>query len=154
MFRAGILSRLGTLAISAVWLWSILGVAVAAPVNVDGSGLAVQGYDPVAYFIEERAVPGNSEITAGFDGATYRFVSPENRETFLASPEKYVPAYGGYCAFGMAHGYTASIEPDKFTIFDGRLYLNYNQAVQNSWRADIAGFNDRADAEWSKLADN
>lgn len=120
-------------------------------VNVDGDGLAIQGYDPVAYFNQDMAIAGSSEFTASHEGATYRFISAQNLEAFIREPGKYVPAYGGYCAFGMAQGYKAPVEPDKFTIVDGRLYLNYNGAVQNTWRKDIDGYIQRADATWKDI---
>jgi YHS domain-containing protein len=120
-------------------------------VNVDGNGLAIQGFDPVAYFIQDKAIVGSAEFTANHAGATYRFVSAQNLEAFLLEPEKYIPAYGGYCAYGMAQGYKAPVEPDKFTIFGGRLYLNFNGAVQNTWRKDIDGYIQRAEASWKEI---
>ena len=116
--------------------------------NVDFSGLALKGYDPVAYFTENRPVAGKAEFTARHEGAIYRFASAANRDAFAAAPQKYAPQYGGYCAFGMASGYKAPIEPDAWTVVDGKLYLNYNQAVRNRWSSDIPGFVSKADANW------
>jgi YHS domain-containing protein len=122
-------------------------------VNVDGVGLAIQGYDPVAYFNQNQAIAGSAEFTASHAGATYRFVSARNLDAFLQDPAKYVPAYGGYCAFGMAQGYKAPVEPDKFTIVNGRLYLNYNGVVQSTWRKEIDGNIQRADTNWKEIGD-
>lgn len=139
------------LAAATILVLMAAGFALAEQVNVDDSGIALQGHDPVAYFTEDRAVEGDEAISAEHEGATYRFVSEENRAAFEAAPEKYLPAYGGFCAFGMSQGYKAPVEPDKFTIVEGKLYLNYNGAVQNQWREDIAGYNERADAEWNRF---
>ena len=133
-------------------LLAVLSIALAlaahAQNNVDYSGLAMKGYDPVAYFKHGRPLAGKAEFTARHDDATYRFASAANRDAFVATPEKYAPQYGGYCAFGMAAGYKAPIEPDAWTIVDGKLYLNYNQAVRSRWSGDIPGYVRKADANW------
>ena len=116
--------------------------------NVDSSGLALQGYDPVAYFTDRQPVRGKAEFTARHEGATYRFASAANRDAFAAAPAKYAPQYGGYCAFGLASGYKAPIEPDAWTVVDGKLYLNYNRSVRSRWSTDIPGFIRKADANW------
>ena len=116
--------------------------------NVDASGLALKGYDPVAYFTEQQPVRGKAEFTASHEGAIYRFASAANRDAFAAAPAKYVPQYGGYCAYGTASGYKAPIEPDAWTIVDGKLYLNYNQSVRSRWSGDIPGYVRKADQEW------
>ena len=133
--------------ILAVILLSIA-CAVQGGNNVDASGLALKGYDPVAYFTEKRPVAGKREFTATHEGATYRFASAVNRDAFVAAAAKYTPQYGGYCAFGMASGYKAPIEPDAWTIVDGKLYLNYNQSVRSRWSSDVPGFVRKADANW------
>ena len=116
--------------------------------NVDASGLALKGHDPVAYFTEKKPVRGKPEFTAAHEGATYRFASAANRDTFAADPAKYAPQYGGYCAFGMAGGYKAQIEPDAWTVVDGKLYLNYNRSVRSQWSSDVPGYILKADANW------
>jgi YHS domain-containing protein len=119
--------------------------------NVDSSGLALQGHDPVAYFTEGRPVPGRPELTATHEGATYRFASAANRDAFAAAPGKYAPQYGGYCAYGMASGYKAPVEPDAWTIVEGKLYLNYNRSVRSRWSSDIPGHVRKADANWPSV---
>jgi len=119
--------------------------------NVDSSGLALKGYDPVAYFTEKRPVQGKAEFTAQHEGATYRFSSTANRDAFAAEPAKYAPQYGGYCAFGMASGYKAPIEPDAWTVRDGKLYLNFSQSVRSRWSTNIPDHLRRADENWKKL---
>ena len=131
-------------------LMLLVGVALAGPVNKNGSGLAIEGHDPVAYFTLGKAVAGSGEFTASHDGATYRFVSAAHRDQFNADPARYLPQYGGFCAYGMAQGYQASVQPDKFTIVDGKLYLNYNGSVQSRWRKDTGGYISAANANWLK----
>jgi YHS domain-containing protein len=128
-----------------------LTVHAAGESNVDSSGLALKGYDPVAYFTENKPARGKAEFTARHEGATYRFTSAANRDAFAAAPAKYSPQYGGYCAFGMASGYKAPIEPDAWTVVDGKLYLNYNQSVRRQWSGDIPGFIRKADANWPSI---
>jgi YHS domain-containing protein len=125
--------------------------AFAADVNVDSNGVAIQGYDPVAYFTQDKAVKGSNNFRAEHEGAIYLFATAENLAAFTSDPQKYAPAYGGYCAFGLASGYKAEIEPDAFTITGGKLYLNYNEAVRDAWRKDIPGFVEKADANWPGL---
>jgi len=123
--------------------------ATAGEANLTFQGLAIQGYDPVAYFTDAKAVPGDPEITATYDDATYRFASAEHRSAFQADPGKYVPQYGGYCAYGASQGYNAPIEPEQFTIADGKLYLNYNADVRKRWNEDRGSYISKADAYWA-----
>jgi len=130
-------------------LMTCIGGAMAAENNLTFHGIAIQGYDPVAYFTENEAVPGNPEITASHDGAIYQFVSAGHKAAFEANPGKYAPQYGGYCAYGAAQGYNAPVEPDQFTIADGKLYLNYNGDVRQRWNEDRGSYISKADAYWS-----
>ena len=120
-----------------------------AEVFSDG-GAAIRGYDPVAYFTEGKPVKGKAEFTHQWKGATWRFASAANRERFAAAPEKYAPQYGGYCAYGVAGGYTVKTEPDAWSVVDGKLYLNYDRSVQASWVKDIPGYIRKANANWPK----
>lgn len=128
----------------------VVTTAVAGPKNLSGDGLALEGYDPVAYFTEGKPLMGNPDFMVKHDGATYHFTSENHKALFEASPEKYKPQYGGFCAFGMASGYQAPVEVDKFTVVDGKLYLNYNGSVQSKWRKDTGGYITRADTNWAK----
>ena len=130
-------------------LMTCIGGAMAAENNLTFHGIAIQGYDPVAYFTENKAVPGNPEITASHDGAIYQFASAGHKADFEANPGKYAPQYGGYCAYGAAQGYNAPVEPDQFTIADGKLYLNYNGDVRQRWNEDRGSYISKADAYWS-----
>jgi YHS domain-containing protein len=117
--------------------------------NVDGK--AIRGYDPVAYFTQEKAVPGSGDHTFEYQGATWQFSSAENRELFAANPKKYAPAYGGYCAWAVANNYTASIDPGAWSIRDGKLYLNYSKVVRARWALDKSGNIAAADRNWPGL---
>jgi YHS domain-containing protein len=116
------------------------------------AGLALKGYDPVAYFTENKAVKGSSQFTAKYQGATYEFESAANREAFNANPAKYAPQYGGYCAYGVASGHKADITPQPFSIVDGKLYLNYNRTVRFLWKRDIPGYISKADKNWPEIS--
>lgn len=122
-------------------------LAQKAPVYSDAAG-AIRGYDPVAYFTEGRPVKGSREFSHRWNGAEWRFASAQNRERFAAAPEKYAPQYGGYCAYGVAGGYAVKIEPEAWSVVDGKLYLNYDRSVQASWRKDVPGYIRKADTNW------
>jgi YHS domain-containing protein len=109
---------------------------------------AIRGYDPVAYFTESRPVKGSDEHVYEWKGARWRFSSAANRERFAAAPEKYAPQYGGYCAYGVAQNYAVSIDPQAWSIVDGKLYLNYSKSVRESWNNDVPGYIRKADANW------
>jgi YHS domain-containing protein len=142
-------ARARLLAITA--LFFAAGTCAAGEINLDRSGLALKGYDPVAYFKAGQPIEGKGEFTARHGGASYRFSNQANRDEFTASPEKFVPQYGGYCAYGVASGYKVGIDPEAWTIVDGKLYLNYSQSVRRRWREDIPGHIRKADAEWPAL---
>lgn len=112
---------------------------------------AIKGYDSVAYFTEGEPVKGQAEFSIEYQGANWLFSSQENLKLFSANPEKYVPQYGGYCAYAVSQGYTASIKPELFTIHNGKLYLNYNESVNEKWGADKDSYIKDANINWLKL---
>ncbi|KSV75889.1 hypothetical protein N185_15705 [Sinorhizobium sp. GW3] len=114
-------------------------------------GIAINGYDAVSYFVDNKAVKGSSEFNVQYKGATFYFSSLKNREIFAGDPVRYTPQYGGYCAYGTADGHKATTEPDAFTIVDGKLYLNYNADILKTWRADTLGYIRKADANWDEV---
>ncbi|MEO1795889.1 MAG: YHS domain-containing (seleno)protein [Pseudomonadota bacterium] len=124
--------------------------AAEPPVYAEG-GVAINGYDPVAYFTEEKPVEGSADFTADYMGATFRFASAENRDTFAADPEAYAPQYGGYCAYAVSRGYTATTSPRAWTVHEGKLYLNFNRAVRTLWLRDVPGNVMAGDANWPKV---
>lgn len=130
-------------------LMILTGAAFAADNNLSFQGVAIQGYDPVAYFTDNMAVPGNASIATSHDGAIYQFASEDHKAAFEADPAMYAPQYGGYCAYAAAQGAKAPIEPEQFTVFDGKLYLNFNADVRQRWNQDRAGYIGKADAYWA-----
>ena len=115
------------------------------------SGLALSGFDPVAYFSSDAAVPGLPRYELVHDGAVWRFASAEHKALFEADPERYLPAYGGFCAYGTSRGYLVKIEPDAWSIVDGRLYLNYDLGVRETWARRTKTYIARADGNWPRL---
>lgn len=114
-------------------------------------GVAVGGYDPVAYFSDKKPVAGKSDITLEHEGATWRFATTANRDAFKADPAKYAPQYGGYCAYAVSQGYTAKGDPNAWSIVGGKLYLNYNKAVQRDWEKQTQSLIPKGDANWPKV---
>ena len=114
-------------------------------------GAAIGGYDPVAYFTDLKPVKGSPEFHTVSQGSTFYFASAAHRDAFVASPEKFAPQYGGYCAYGTAKGYKAAIDPAAFTIVGDKLYLNYNKAVRALWTLDIPGHIHQADQNWPEV---
>ena len=115
------------------------------------SGVAIRGTDTVAYFTEGKAIAGSDAFTTEWQGATWKFSSQEHLDLFVASPEKYAPQYGGYCAYGVTKNSLVKIEPENWSIVDDKLYLNYNNGVQKKWEKDIQGYIQDADSKFSAL---
>ena len=117
--------------------------------------IAIQGYDPVAYFTQKKAVKGKKEITASYEGVTYLFSSQANKENFVKTPTNYEPQYGGWCAYAMgSSGEKVDVDPETFKIVNGKLFLFYNAYFNNtlkSWNKDEANLNKKADVNWKKI---
>jgi len=111
----------------------------------------LRGFDPVAYVTDARPLRGDPALAADWGGGTWHFTTAANRAAFLATPGRFAPQYGGFCAWAVAQGYTAPIDPAAWRIVDDRLYLNANRSVQRRWERDIPGFIARADANWPAL---
>lgn len=116
------------------------------------NGLAAGGYDVVAYFSENKATPGSSEHSAKYGGQEWRFSSAKNRDAFVSEPHKYVPQYGGHCAFAAAQNALAFGDPKAWTVRKSRLYFNYNAAVRSVWKIGAAMHIANADRLWPELA--
>ena len=114
-------------------------------------GVAIGGFDPVAYMSEQKALAGSAEFTSVYKGSTFRFKNAANRDAFAASPEKFAPQYDGYCAFGVSRGYKAVTSPDAFTVVNGKLYLNYNAEVKAMWVKDVPAHISKADRNWATV---
>jgi YHS domain-containing protein len=140
------------LLLAAALLLASAGYAAALdPVWSNWRGLAVAGYDPVAYFTDGKPVEGSSDFTTEWKGTTWRFASAAHRDAFKADPDKYAPQYGGYCAWAVSQDKTAGIDPQAWKIVDGKLYLNYDQDVRAKWEKDVPGNIRKADANWPGL---
>jgi YHS domain-containing protein len=126
-------------------------MAPSVEINADATGLVIRGYDPVAYFTEGRPVPGRSEISVEYGGAKYLFSSTANRDAFNAAPQKYVPQYGGYCAFGVAMSKKFDIDPASWRIVDGKLYFNLNPSILEKWSADAKGYINKSEKNWPQI---
>ncbi|MBL7737585.1 MAG: YHS domain protein [Chitinophagaceae bacterium] len=122
--------------------------------NLD-HGVAISGYDPVAYFRSGKAIKGKKSFIVNQGGVYYYFSSEENKEEFRKDPLKYEPEYGGWCAYAMgAKGEKVSIDPETFKIVNGKLYLFYNSFLNNtlkSWNKDEPNLKKKADASWEKI---
>lgn len=115
--------------------------------NVVGAG----GYDLTSYFSQEKPQRGNGHHTAVVNGVTYLFASDENKKTFEANPSKYLPQYGGYCAFGVSIGKKFVADPDVYDIVDGKLYLNLDSKIRGIWSQDIPGRIKTANDNWKNI---
>ncbi len=119
------------------------------------NNVAIQGYDPVAYFTQKKAVKGKSSIATQYEGVTYYFATPANKDLFLKNPDQYEPQYGGWCAYAMgATGEKVEVDPETFKIVNGKLNLFYNAFFNNtlkSWNKDEANLKAKADANWKKI---
>lgn len=116
--------------------------------------LAIEGYDPVAYFTQNKAVKGVSKYEHNWMEATWRFSSQEHLELFKANPQQYAPQYGGYCAYAVSQNSTAGIDPDQFTIHEGKLFLNYNRKINKKWLSGRDQYIKDADIYWPQLLSN
>ena len=134
---------------------TILRPAVAGEREVfSNGGVAISGYDPVAYFTEGRPVKGDAAHALMWHGATWYFVNAATMEAFEMNPLAYAPQYGGYCAYAMTKGAIAPTVPEAFSVVGGRLYLNYSTEVRTIWARDIPDNIALADAHWAGVLDD
>ena len=137
--------------IAAAWLLVPTTAQAGTFYNVGWTGVAIKGYDPVAYFTGKTPIKGDSDFEHEWSGARWRFANSRHLEMFKSDPDKYAPRYGGYCAYGVANNYLVNIDPDAWTIYEGRLYLNYSLKVREQWKEDIPGNIRKADANWPNI---
>ena len=121
------------------------------PIHSNFFGSAIDGYDPVAYFKENKAVEGDNDFIYEWNGAKWYFSNAENKQDFIATPEKYAPQSGGYCAWAVMQGAAVKTDPNAWHIEDGKLYLNYDKNVQAQWSQDILGNIKAADEKWPEV---
>lgn len=139
----------GLIAIAAL---SLMSTAAFAGDFFETDGVALRGYDPVAYFASAEPQKGQSKYSHEYKGSIFYFASEANRRAFMQTPEKYAPQFGGYCAFGTAQGYKVSTQPDAFAIVKDKLYLNYDKKVQKIWQQDVPGNIQRAEKNWPEVS--
>lgn len=137
--------------LAAFALLALVATAQAA-VNADDTGLGLKGYDPVAFFTVGEPTMGKASLTAEHEGVTYRFATTAHRRAFEAAPEKYLPAYGGYCAYGVAKGALFDVSIDTWAIIDGRLMFNLDADIKEQFEADRAALLRDAAANWPELS--
>lgn len=147
-----VIVALATVGIGLAALLPGQGIAKTNPVYIGTfSNVAVSGYDTVAYFTSGRPIKGSAAIKASYKGAEYHFANADNLAKFKGNPSAYAPQYGGYCAWAVSQGYTASADPRVWKIVGGKLYLNYDRDVGVRWAKDIPGHIRSANANWPKL---
>ena len=123
----------------------------AVALNADAAGMALKGYDAVAYFAVDNAVKGDAKYSYVWNGAKWLFSSEENMNKFMADPEAYAPQFGGYCAYAVSEGYTADADPEAWKVVDGKLYLNYNPDVQKNWEKNEAARIGKGRKNWQQF---
>jgi YHS domain-containing protein len=112
---------------------------------------AIEGYDPVAYFNDAKAVKGLEDFTYDWNNTKWLFASAENQKAFMENPEKYAPQFGGYCAYAVSQGYTYKSDPEAWKIVDGKLYLNFSIKIQEKWVKDQANLIKLGEANWPRV---
>lgn len=122
-------------------------------INLDGQGVALKGYDPLSYFLQGGPILGKAEYSHTYDGATYRFATAAHRDAFTADPARYAPAFGGFCAMGVAMNKKLDVNPLLWRIVDGKLYLNVHEDAQIRWLQDVKGNITQALSNWSAIKD-
>lgn len=125
--------------------------ALAADIAKSRNGVAIEGYDPVAYFSDRKARKGEVKISYQWGGALWHFVSVENLTLFKQDPEKYMPRYGGYCANGLSDGHKIEANPNNWRIIDGKLYLFFSQYGREQWSGKIKPLMESAEQSWDEL---
>jgi YHS domain-containing protein len=138
-----------------IFLIVLLGVAGAAPEAADLNaerGVALKGYDAVAYFGEGKAIKGSPNHTVDWSGVTWRFASNEHRNLFEQDPARYAPRFGGYCAFGVAQDKKIDADPTAWSVIGGKLYVYFNKSVRTTWLKDPVGYIEKAERNWPSLA--
>jgi len=135
------------LAAAGAYVVNSVGLFATDPVFTTRQG-ALDGFDPVEYFVSGKAVRGNEHVRTEWGGAKWSFTSEGNRQKFLADPKRYVPAYGGYCAYAMANNYTANGDPEAFTVVGDRLFLNFDMDTRSTWLAERDVLITASDQNW------
>lgn len=118
------------------------------PVNADSKGIAIKGYDAVAYHSMDKPLIGRNAFAFEWNGAKWLFANEEHMRLFMDFPDRYAPKYGGYCAYAVSQGSTADIDPEAWTIVKQSLYLNLNKETKTLWKKDMIANINKADSNW------
>ena len=121
--------------------------------NLDKQGVAIQGYDPVAFFTQNKPMKGDARYQSTYKGAKYYFASAEDKAMFDDKPAKYAPQFGGFCAYGVSQGHTAPVKIEAFQIVNGRLLMQYDLDVKNDFIKDQSGNLAKADQNWPVIVE-
>ena len=119
-------------------------------INKGADNIAIEGYDTVAYFTEDRAVKGRKDFEFEWQDARWHFSNVNNRDLFAAHPEQYAPQFGGLCAGAMTRGMVVKADPEAWTIVDGKLYMKVNKVARENWRKDPVGNIKQATEAWAE----
>lgn len=150
--RISVKMAISALLLSVATLFAVPAHAAKDPVYTGFfSDIAVSGYDTVAYFTQGKPVEGSEDFSTEYEGYTYLFSSQANLEAFTADPDAYLPQFGGYCAWAVSQGGTASTNPHNWSITDGKLYLNYDDSIQAKWERDVPGNIKKANDNWPSV---
>jgi len=122
-------------------------------VNTGPGNVAIQGYDPVAYFTEGEPVKGRPEHSFFWNDAEWHFANPAHRDMFAANPERYAPQFGGFCSMALSNGAIVAADPDMWTIVDGKLYLKVTEQGRDRFRQDAETYIEKAEKHWDELQD-
>lgn len=120
-------------------------------VNAGANGVAIKGYDTVAYFTESRPMQGKPEFAHSWRDAEWHFSKAEHRDLFAADPERYAPQFGGFCANGLSKGKLVAANPEAWTIVDGKLYIKFSEVAREEWRKDKTRKIEKAKETWVDL---
>lgn len=138
--------------VSLLWAMPVAAHYSRAEINtIETRNVAIHGYDPVSYFEEGQPRMGSEQFSVEYNGVKWQFASEEHMNLFLERPRRYLPRYGGFCAFGTAAGYKSDVEPTVWAMHDGQLYLFYSEKAKQSWESRIDKLRVAADLEWSHL---
>ena len=122
------------------------------PYYANDNGVALERYDVVAYHLENEAIQGRARFRERWGGVTWYFANAENAALFAEDPERYLPQYGGYCAYAVAHNSLAPVDPEAFAVIDEKLYLNFSRSVQRRWNRRRVQYIERGDLNWPELS--
>jgi hypothetical protein len=136
---------------SGEWIFTKMSNLKAIPIATDSSGVAIKGYDTVAYFTEGRAIKGQKEFEFSWQDAHWHFANVAHRDIFAGNPERYAPKFGGFCSMYMTRGRMAAADPEAWTIVDGKLYMKFSKAARDRWRPNKTENIKKAEKNWDKI---